>query len=51
MADSGMAVKISPACLTLLNVKNNNTNIKPNAIGNATDNRLFASTKFSNCPP
>ena len=45
IADNGMAVKISNACLKLLNVKNNKIMINPKAIGNAMDNRLLASTK------
>ena len=51
IADNGMAVKIKAACFILLKVKNNNTIINPKAIGKATESRLLASTKFSNCPP
>ena len=51
IADNGMAVKIKSDCLILLNVKYNKTKIRPKAIGKATERRLLASTRFSNCPP
>ncbi|MCY1247585.1 hypothetical protein D9M72_609300 [compost metagenome] len=51
MADNGIAVKINSDCFTELKVKYSKIKISPNAIGTATIKRLFASIRFSNCPP
>ena len=51
IADIGIAVKISEACFTELNVKYNSIKISANAAGTAIINRLDAACKFSNVPP
>ena len=47
----GIAVKMSREYFIEPKVKNSNNRINAKATGTATNNLLFASSRFLNCPP